>query len=103
MIILNGGDMNLYSAGRYKPKTKTGFASGNTARQTLKNIVKYSLVYQKQVVITMYNRAKYHPHRTQGMLDAMKVYKTWMDKNNVSSSSTSRKKTKKTKKTKKKI
>jgi hypothetical protein len=91
MIILSGGDMNLYSAGRYKPKTKTGFASGNIARQTLKNIASYSLVYQNQVVITMYNRAKYHPHLTKGMLDAMKVYKRWMDRNNVSSSYTSKK------------
>jgi hypothetical protein len=100
MIVLFGGDMNLYSDGRYKPKTKTGFGSGDIARQTLKNISKYSLTYQKQVVITMYNRAKYHPHHTSGMLDAMKVFKKWMKKNNVSSRTKSRKQTKQTKQTK---
>jgi hypothetical protein len=29
----------------------------------------------------MFNRAKYHPHQTQGMKDAMKVFKNWLDKN----------------------
>lgn len=39
------------------------------------------MVYQKQVVNTMYNRAKYHPHQTDGMKEAMKVFKKWLDKN----------------------
>lgn len=39
--------------------------------------------YQKQVVITMYNRAKYHPHQTQTMLEAMKIYSQWMKKNGI--------------------
>jgi len=30
---------------------------------------------QKQVILTMYNRAKFHRFQTQGMLDAMVVYK----------------------------
>jgi len=38
-------------------------------------------VYQKQVVNTMYNRAKYHPHITKEMVEAMKVFKEWLDKN----------------------
>ena len=39
----------------------SGFANASIARKTLKNITQYDLNYQKQVVITMYNRAKYHP------------------------------------------
>ena len=95
-----GGDMNLYTAGRYKPKTKTGFANKKTALQTLKNIKRYSIPYQKQVVITMYNRAKYHPYKTEDMSEAMKVYSRWMKKFNISSKTKKNTKTKKTKMTK---
>jgi hypothetical protein len=28
----------------------------------------------------MYNRAKYHPHQTADMREAMKVYKKWLEK-----------------------
>ena len=80
-----GGDMNLYSPnrlGKY-PKTKTGFKNALTARMTLKNISKFPKTYQKQVVITMYNRAKYHPHPTLDMKKAMKVYSLWMKKHNI--------------------
>jgi hypothetical protein len=45
-------------------------------------LFKFSKNYQKQVVITMYNRAKYHPHRTNAMLEAMKIFEKWMHKNN---------------------
>lgn len=27
----------------------------------------------------MYNRAKYHPHQTNDMKEAMKVYKVWLN------------------------
>jgi hypothetical protein len=35
-------------------------------------------LYQKQVVITMYNRSKYHKYQTVGMIDSMKVYRKWL-------------------------
>ena len=74
---------DLYSPNKpgARPRTKTGFANAATARQTLRNIAGMDMTYQKQVVITMYNRAKYHPHRTQAMLEAMSVYSRWMKKN----------------------
>ena len=31
----------------------------------------------------MYNRAKYHPYQTVKMREAMKIYETWMKKNNI--------------------
>ena len=66
---------DLYSPNRIgKPRTSTGFATAQKAKQTLKNISKYNKTYQKQVVITMYNRAKYHPHRTKYIVGAMKIY-----------------------------
>jgi hypothetical protein len=75
----------LYSPnkGNKKPKTETGFANASIARKTLKNIKQYDLNYQKQVVITMYNRAKYHPHHNQAMQTAMNVYKKWMKQHNI--------------------
>jgi hypothetical protein len=91
-----GGDLNLYSPNRLgtKPRAKTGFKDATMARMTLKNIVKYPLAYQKQVVITMYNRAKYHPHKTQKMHGAMRIYSKWLSKHQIEYSS----KTKKNKK-----
>ena len=78
-------DKHLYSPNKpgRKPKTKTGFKNSTTARKTLKNIQKMDKTYQKQVVITMYNRAKYHPHRTSKMVDAMRVYSQWMKKHSI--------------------
>ena len=94
--------MNLYSSGKYTPKVSTGFANKEKAKQTLKNISRYNKTYQKQVVITMYNRAKFHPHKTKKMLDAMKIYKTWMDKNIKTKKSKNKKSKTKTSKNKKK-
>ena len=34
----------------------------------------------KQVVNTMYNRAKYHPHQTDNMKEAMKIFSIWLKK-----------------------
>ena len=78
-------EKNLYSPNKpgKLPRTKTGFKNSKTARKTLKNIHKMDKTYQKQVVITMYNRAKYHPHQTKTMLEAMKIYSQWMKKNGI--------------------
>ena len=97
-------NLKLYSPNRIgKPRTSTGFATPEKAKQTLKNISKYNKTYQKQVVITMYNRAKYHPHRTKSMENAMQIYADWMKKNNIKLilKTKTAKQTKKTKKTKK--
>jgi aromatic ring hydroxylase len=74
---------SLYEDKHPETSTKgTGFKDKEKALDTLKIIKKRDLVYQKQVVNTMYNRAKHHPHQTESMRDAMKVFKTWLDKNN---------------------
>ena len=88
-----GGDLNLYSPNRIgaRPRAKTGFKDAIMARMTLKNIAKHPLTYQKQVIITMYNRAKYHPHKTLEMQKAMLVFSKWMANHNIKySSKTSR-------------
>lgn len=80
---MEGGDLNLFSPGKHRPKARTGFANKVIALETLENIKRFSLPYQKQVVITMYNRAKYHPHKTSDMTAAMKVFSQWMKINKV--------------------
>lgn len=32
-------------------------------------------------MLTMYNRAKYHPYQTKAMREAMKVFEEWLKKN----------------------
>jgi hypothetical protein len=58
----------------------TGYANKEKALYTIKLIENFDLTYQKQVILTMYNRAKFHKYQTQGMLDAMKIYKKWLKK-----------------------
>lgn len=74
---------SLYEDKHPETSTKgTGFKDKDKALDTLKIIKKRDLVYQKQVVNTMYNRAKHHPHQSEGMRNAMKIFKIWLDKNN---------------------
>jgi hypothetical protein len=64
------------------PKTSlkgTGFKNKEKAIETINLVKGKPLVYQFQVINTMYNRAKYHPHQTKDMKDAMKVFKEWLD------------------------
>ena len=63
------------------PKTSlkgTGYANKDKALKTLELIKNHNITYQKQVVLTMYNRAKFHRFQTTNMLEAMKVYKKWL-------------------------
>ena len=61
----------------------TGYGSAKKAKETLEIIKKVPEVKQKQIVITMYYRAKHHPHKTKNMEKAMKVFEKWMKKNNI--------------------
>jgi hypothetical protein len=58
----------------------TGYKDEKKAKDTIKLVKKYDKIYQFQVINTMYNRAKYHPNRTNDMLKAMKIFKKWLDK-----------------------
>lgn len=76
---LDSGSKSLYSNGKKRPRTKTGYGDSKRAKETLKNIKKFDNKYQMQVVNTMYNRAKYHANQTEGMRDAMKIFKKWLN------------------------
>jgi len=72
---------SLYNDDHPKTSTKgTGFKDKQKALDTLQIIKNRDATYQKLVVTTMYNRAKYHPYQTKDMREAMKVYKEWLKK-----------------------
>ena len=72
----------MYEDNHPKSSTKgTGFKDKQKALDTLEIIKNKDLTYQKQVVNTMYNRAKYHPYQTDNMKEAMKIFNTWLKKN----------------------
>lgn len=78
----DGGNMDLYSStDSNNILNGTGYKNERVALHTIKLISKRSIVYQKSVINTMYNRAKYHKNRTKDMDNAMKVYKKWLDVN----------------------
>jgi hypothetical protein len=58
----------LYEDKHPQSSTKgTGYKDKQKALDTLEIIKNRDLIYQKQVVNTMYNRAKYHPNQTKNM------------------------------------
>jgi hypothetical protein len=73
--------MDLYS-NRHPNRTMkgTGFKDKKTALKTIEIIKFRSPTYQFNVINTMYNRAKFHPHQTTDMQNAMKVFSNWIKK-----------------------
>jgi len=70
---------SLYEDKHSKFSTRgTGFKNKLKAIETLKIIKDRDIIYQKQVVNTMYNRAKYHPYKNKDMEDAMKIFEKWL-------------------------
>jgi len=59
---------------------KSLYVDKQKAIDTINIIKDRNITYQKQVINTMYNRAKYHPYQTEDMRDAMKIYKIWLKK-----------------------
>ena len=63
-----------------KPQTRgTGYGTAERARKTLNLLKGKSIGYQKQVVGTLFYRAKYHKFQTEGMRNAMKIYRKWLN------------------------
>lgn len=73
--------LSLYAD--YKPKTTIkglGFKDKAKAEHTIEVIKDMDYKYQMSVINTMINRAKFHPHRNQCMIDAMKVFEKYKKK-----------------------
>ena len=76
--------MTLYSDNNPNTTIKGfGYKDKKTAIATIKKVekTKRGKLYKWQVINTMYNRAKYHKHRTKDMEEAMKIFKKWLDNN----------------------
>ncbi len=74
---------NLSLFSDYNPKTTTkglGYKDKKKAIFTIKAIKHRDLKYQVNVIATMLGRAKNHPNKTEGMNEAIKVFKNWMIK-----------------------
>ncbi len=58
----------------------TGFKDAATAKATIKLVEKSKkdARHKYLVIHTMFYRAKYHPHQTSGMRDAMKIFGSWL-------------------------
>lgn len=77
--------MDLYTDNKPTTTIKgTGFKDKAAAEKTLKLMKNRSITYQKALVNTLYNRAKYHPNKTDDMTEAMGIFKKWLTKNSKS-------------------
>lgn len=66
---------------RGRPRTAgTGYGSVEKVRKTLKLLRGKPRAYQRQVLGTLFYRAKYHKYQTQGMREAMKALDTALKK-----------------------
>ena len=76
---MNNKKLTLYE--NYHPKNSIqglGFKNKETALNTIEKIKNKPIKYQLSVITTMLNRAKYHPHQTQDMIEAIHVYEEWL-------------------------
>ena len=69
------GNMELYTDANPETTIKVGFKNKQSALDSINKINKKSKKYQVQVIITLYYRAKFHPHQTKEMRQAIKLFK----------------------------
>ena len=66
----------------YNTIKNTGFKNKDVAKNTIKIVESLdNPIRAKQIINTMLNRAKFHPHQTKDMRDAIKIFNKWMIKN----------------------
>lgn len=64
---------------RGAPRTRgIGYGTAERARKSIQLLKGKPAAYQRQVATTMFFRAKYHKFQTQGMKEAMKVWRTYI-------------------------
>jgi len=78
-------DIGLYSKGGRDAIKGTGYSDKEKAEFTIKKLdelmSKGERVWAMSIATTMESRAKKHQHQTDGMRDAIKVFRAWIDKN----------------------
>jgi hypothetical protein len=76
---LEKANLSLYSD--YHPTTSKkglGYKNKKVALDTINKIKNNEVTYQKIVIQTLLNRAKFHPNRTLDMEDAIKVFEKYL-------------------------
>ena len=68
MAIFNDGPKE------HHPRLRLHYGDPEQARRSIKRLRKEPRGYQFQAAQTMYARAKYHAHQTDGMRKSMKLY-----------------------------
>jgi len=88
-------DIGLYSKGGRDAIKGTGYANKEKAEFTIKELDKLmdkgERVWAMSIATTMESRAKKHQHQTDGMREAMKIFRKWIDANKKSESVTEEK------------
>jgi hypothetical protein len=75
---------SLYRDEHPETSTKgTGFKNKEKALETLEIIKNFDIIKQKQIILTMYYRAYYHPNITKDIKKAMNIFKKWLIRNKV--------------------
>lgn len=78
-------DIGLYSKPGAGSMKGTGYSNKEKAEYTIKKLdwlmSKGERVWAMSIATTMESRAKKHPNQTEGMRDAMKIFRAWIDKN----------------------
>jgi hypothetical protein len=65
---------------RGAPRTRgIGYGTAEKARKSIQRLRGKPATYRHQVATTMYYRAKYHKYQNEGMREAMKVWKGYLD------------------------
>ena len=73
-------NMELYTDANPEKTIKVGFKNKKAAQESIIKIKNEPLDYQIKVIITLYYRAKYHPHINSDMKSAMVVFAKWLTK-----------------------
>ena len=78
-------DIGLYSKPGKHALKNTGYSDKEKAESTVKQlddlVKKGEDKWAMSIATTMETRAKKHPHQSDGMRDAMKIFRAWIDKN----------------------
>ena len=78
-------EIGLFSKGGKEALKGTGYSDKAKAESTCKQLddleKKGEHKWAMSIATTMMNRAEHHEHQTEGMRDAIKVFKEWIEKN----------------------
>jgi len=71
---------SLFSDAKNKKKKSyfTGYGTEEKAKKMIRSIKRLPAGKQKQLVNSMYNRAKFHANQTEGMRKSIKVFRKWL-------------------------